>query len=136
MFASEHVYMHMISRIVVHILIYSNMHMFTIYIHTYIHMHMHTHVHACAHMSKCTDMTILMQRALLVYVHVCFRACIRAYVLAHGGTTFMLTYIRMHMHTQVHACAHMSKCTDVRSCKESDVFLNTMRSETASRVHV
>ena len=85
------------------------------------------------------------------------RACIHAYVLAHCGTYIHVfkrayvhressrihtrartyghlcshTYIHMHMHTHVHACAHMSKCTDVTSGKEIDVFLNTMKSETA-----
>ena len=88
MLVSEHVYMHMFLPLVVHIFIYSNMHMF------------------------------IESRVVYTLVH------------AHTWT-LMPTYIHMHMHTHVHAYAHKSKCTDMRSCKESDVFSNTMKSGTA-----
>ena len=129
------------------------MHMFSgIDIHMLIHVNAVRSVYLCA----CLPPSMYWKPKVLKYmliqiawrVHVCLRACIHAYVLAHCGTYIHVfkrayvhressrihtrartyghlcsqTYKHMHMHTHVHACAHMSKCTDVRSCKESDVF--------------
>ena len=91
-----------------HIFKHAYVHHIHTYIHTYIRMHMHTHVHACAHMSKCTDMTMLMQMALRVYVpsmYTCMCSCAWWYISSYIQTCIcssrfvVYTVVRVHMDT-------------------------------------
>ena len=53
------------------------------------------------------------------YVHTCVRACVRAYVHAHGRTyvhMFLRVYPRMCVHSYVRACVSAYLYTCVRTC--------------------
>ena len=112
------------------------MHMFScIEMHMLIYVNTDRSAYLCACLPP-SMYTCICSRALW-YIYSYIQTCIcslRVELYTHWCThiwTLMLAYIHVHMYTHVHAYAHMSKYTDMTSCKETDVFLNTMNSETA-----